>query len=456
MRRAALCVVLLAGCGGRAARPTVASGSTEFFTPIDRDVAATVRQGTQQLFAGKHADAITTLTAALSKDRANDFARYHLAVALVERGRLADAAAQLTKVLESDPVAFAARALEDKHLAPLRKFRGGFLARAVASARAAFARRAASPGLRFVARVPAGATPRSGSVEDLYQLDLSTGRYLRLTDAGAIGSIGAHAISSGGRYLAYARWRPHPYRRRELLTDLTVTVVDLATGVQTAPLPVPWDAESIRLFWDGVSFWGETRTDTDDIDDDRSDYDVDRDERWGVRRFVVDPQGSLIPERRARTPNLLMRWLSRTWGGPRADESGRAAEGVWFQGREVRLPAGRVLPLPDRGADPAVSPGGRYLAFSLQRDLCDLSPEVQTENALFLVDLKTLEMSVIARGRHLFHKTWLDDRHLVYEVGASSSAMRLRVHRVGETKDLAIGPETPVALDALPGTANCR
>jgi hypothetical protein len=61
----------------------------------------------------------------------------------------------------------------------------------------------------------------------------------------------------------------------------------------------------------------------------------------------------------------------------------------------------------------------------------------------------------VARGRSLFGKVWIDDQHLVYEVGADPSSMRLRVHKRGQSPDLAIGPETPVALSGLPQLERC-
>jgi len=463
VRRAGLtlaALLLCCGCGNRrpGALPTARSpGSTDFFVPLRKEVTAEVARGLGELGRRDPSGAQAALARALRLDPAFDAARYAYAVALTERGRLGAALAELAVVIGHDPVHFGPLAMHDEHLQPLRKDLR--LAHLVRAARAAFARRARVPGLRFVARLPSQAEARAGSREDIYQLDLTTGRYLRLTDAGTQGVIGNLASSPDGRWLVYTRHRLA--RRRDPLRELVLIAVDLATGVQHAPVAVPWATHEVQLGWDPAGhFWGETRTELNAIAEENwSDYEIDRQEEYATRRFTFDPEGGLLPERVSKAPpqsGLLLRWLSRTTLPPPASAVAEPAPGVWFQGTELRLPAGRLLTLPDRGADAALSPDGRWLAFSLDRDACDLAPSVgDQDNVLYLLDLRALALRPIARGRHLYHKVWIDARNLVYEVGSDPAAMRLRVHRIGHPDDLAIGPESPAALAPLPHTANC-
>ena len=452
----------LSGCGGGGAgrRGTLTgTGSTAFFTPLTRHQADQLSRGQVRLQKRDAAGAIEVLAALVRADADFDAARYAYAVALTQARREADALAQLAVVLAHDPVHFGPLAMADHHLEALRSELR--LAHLVRDARAAFAARARRAGLRFVARSPAMAELRAQGREEIYQLDLGTGRYLRLSDAGTRGVIGALAVSADGRWLLYTRHRSS--LGREPLRDLALVVVDLATGVQRAPVPVPWDAHRIEIGWDsGGNFWGETRTELGSIPEVQwPEYEVDSQEEYGTRRFSLDPEGGLTPERRARAAargGLLLSWLSRSTLPPPGDSSGSGAAaasapapGVWFQGNELRLPAGRLLTLPDHGADAALSPDGRWLAFSLKRDPCDLSPSIgDQDNVLYLLDLRTLTLKPLARGRNLYHKTWLGPVHLVYEVGAEPALMRLRVHQIGVATDLAIGPETPVALAPLP------
>jgi hypothetical protein len=361
-------------------------------------------------------------------------------------GHAADVPLLWRDLLARDYVAYAGRLDKPRELAMLRG--GPEWARIKAyeaSVRTAFAADLGK-GLFFVGRSrdPGVKKGGDGAVaitlnQELYQVDLASKRYRRLTETE--GRVFAYAVAPGRKMISFllAGSVADAFSPTPQFSDPSVGAIDLATLETIGPLrlgPAGTRAAAVVMGWSGQGdpIWI-VRGANGAAGGAETSYALD-----ATRTAVVTVSVSGIGpnNRTTATP-----WSVSTSGTVATDQVSLSDDkkSLVVADEDRTLRATRVL-------DPDTirfAPAGRRLAYAGAFDECKPATGKADKNELYLWERGNKTASRIATAPSAFRLDWPDDDRLIYQAGAGKQA-RIHVLEVATKTDTVLKPRAGAAL----------
>jgi hypothetical protein len=462
------CIVLAAGvpaaCSKKQAPPPAPSapiaapqidagappvvGMEDPFARLTGDAAKSLKAGYKAMQAKKYDEARTAFAAVVAALPDHSPARFQEIKAAALSGHAADIPELWKALLARDYVAYAGRLDKPKELAMLRGGPEWARIKAVeAIVRAAYAADLGK-GLFFLARSrdlavkPAG----GGAVkvdlnQELYQYDLASKRYRRLTDTE--GRVFAYTVAPQRKMISFLMVpaiadaaTPTPR-----FADASVGAIDLATLETIGPLrlgPPATHASSVEMGWSGQGdpIWiVRTATDTPGTES-PTNYALDA-TRTAVVSIVV--AGMTDTSRTTATPSAVT--TSSPAAAPDQVSLGEDKKSLQIADEDRTLRATRVL-------DPDTvrfAPAGRRLAYAGAFDECKPGTGKADKNELYLWERGKKTATRIATAPSAFRLDWPDDERLIYQAGLGKQS-RVHVLEIATKTDTVLKPHAGAAL----------
>jgi len=461
-----LLLALAAGCNKKEAAPPPAPapaaaapaanagpppsviGMEDPFARLPADAAKSLKAAYKAMQAKKYDEARTAFTAVVAAAPDYSPARLQELKAAALGGHAADVPGLWKELLGRDYVAYAGRLDKPRELAMLRGGPEWAQIKAYESSiRTAFAANLGK-GLFFLARArdvvikPAAAgTPNAGGAkvdlnQELYQVDLGSKRYRRLTETE--GRVFAFAIAPERKMISFLlvggvsdAAGPAPQ-----FFEPSVGAIDLATLETIDPLrlgPAGMRAAAVVMGWSGQGepIWivrGATGAD-------ETSYALD-----ATRTAVVTVTVSGIgPNNRTTATPAAVTTQSPVAADQVSLSDDKKSVQVADEDRTLR--ATRVL-------DPDTvrfAPGGKRLAYAGAFDMCGSASGKPAKNELYLWERGKKTASRIATAPSAFRLDWVDDDRLIYQAGGGKQS-RIHVLEVATKTDTVLKPRAGAAL----------
>jgi hypothetical protein len=428
------------------AGPPPIVGMEDPFARLAGDSVKSLNAAYKAMAAKKFDEARTAFAAVVGAQPDYTPARFQQVRAAVLGGHLADVPGLWRELLARDFVAYAGRLDKPKDLAPLRASPEWARIKAQeVSVKAAYAADLAK-GLFFVARTRdvamkpgAQAVSKIDLFQELYQVDVTSKRYRRLTDTE--GRVFAFSLSPGNKALSFLAVAGvvGPAGATPQFADVSAGVIDLATLETTGPLrlgPPGTKVGAVVLAWskDGDPVWI-TRAGPDPGEDETS-YALDATRTAAV---VVSLSGALPNNRTTATPSSVTTSDEVAEQVTVADD--RRSLQIVDEDRTLR--AARAL-------DPTSvrwSPGGKRLAYAGTFDECKAAAAgaKPDKNELYLWERGKKTASRVAAAPAVFRGTWIDDDRLVYQSGIGKQS-RIHVYQPATRADFVLKSRAGSAL----------
>jgi len=435
--------------------PPSVIGMEDPFARLSGDAAKSLKAGYKATQAKKYDEARTAFAAVVSAAPDYSPARLQELKAAALGGHAADVPGLWKELLGRDFVAYVGRLDKPRELAMLRG--GPEWAQIKAyetSVRPAFAANLGK-GLFFLARSrdvamkPAAAgTPNVGGVkielnQELYQFDLGSKRYRRLTETE--GRVYAFAIAPEHKMISFlliggianaAGVAPQFF-------EPSVGAIDLATLETVGPIrigPPGLKADTVEMGWSGQGepIWIARGPNAAGRGEQTS-YALDA-TRTALVTVVVSGFGThdqtIATAASVATLNLLAEQVTLS-----EDE-----KSVVVADEDRTLRATRAL-------DPQTvrfAPAGRRLAYAGAFPACQPAGGKPAKNELYLWERGKKTASRIASAPSSFRLDWPDDDRLVYQAGAGKQA-RIHVLEVATKTDTVLKPRAGAALVGFDG-----
>ena len=426
--------------------PPSVIGMEDPFARLSGDAPKSLKAGHKAMQAKKYDEARAAFAAVVAAAPDYSPARFQEVKAAALGGHAADVPALWRDLLARDYVAYAGRLDKPRELAMLRG--GPEWARIKAyeaSVRTAYAADLGK-GLFFVGRsrdvgVKKGA---NGAVaitlnQELYQVDLASKRYRKLTETE--GRVFAYAVAPERKMISFLlagsvadAASPAPQ-----FSEPSVGAIDLATLETIGPLrlgPAGTRAAAVVMGWSGQGdpIWI-VRGPNGAAGGEETSYALD-----ATRTAVVTVSVSGIGpnNRTTATP-----WSVSTSGTVATDQVSLSDDkkSLVVADEDRTLRATRVL-------DPDTvrfAPAGRRLAYAGAFDECKPARGKADKNELYLWERGKKTASRIATAPSAFRLDWPDDDRLIYQAGAGKQA-RIHVLEVATKTDTVLKPRAGAAL----------
>jgi hypothetical protein len=428
--------------------PPSVIGMEDPFARLTGDAAKSLKAGYKAMQAKKYDEARTAFAAVVSAVPDYSPARLQEVKAAALSGHAADVPALWKELLGRDFVGYAARLDKPRELAMLRGGPEWSRIKAYeASVRPAYAADLAK-GLFFIGRAheltvkraERGADSITLSLnQELYQFDLTSKRYRRLTETE--GHVFAYAVAPERKMISFLVVGnvSDASSAAPQFSDASVGAIDLATLETIGPLhlgPAGAHAATVVMGWTGQGepVWT-VRGPTGAAGGEETNYALDA-TRTAV--VAVGVSGMATGNRTTATPFSVS-----AAGATAADQvslsDDRKSLVVADEDRTLR--ATRVLD-PDPGR---FSPGGTRLAYGGAFDECKTVTGKPEKNELYLWERGKKTAARIASAPSSFRLDWPDDDRLVYQAGAGKQA-RIHVLEVATKTDTVLKPRAGAAL----------
>jgi len=434
--------------------PARGVGMDDPFARMNAESVKALRAGYAALGAKRYDDARAAFGAVVAALPDHTGARFQQVRAAALAGRTADVAPLWGELLVRDFVAYRGRLDKPKDLGPLRASPEWAGLRAVEeAARAAYAA-GLERGAFFLARTrPAGAEGElhEWSVDpgqEVFHLDLPTGRYRRLTDSG--GEVFAMHVAPDRKTLAVllVTTLGRLPNGKTAFRDAQAELVDLRTLETSGPRafgPVGSLAAEVTMCPSaaGEPLWV--------VSDGASPTPA---------AFAFDATGATL----VRAAGAVCVPDAGTEAGPDGvrrlhpeDTRARLSD----TGDLLRIegaPAPLRLAFPVDPASLAWSPGGKRLVYAGLAPPCRpgggaTAGKQAVRNELFLWEAGRKRPARIATGGSRFESAWLDDDHLLYEVGAADTNARLYLYDVAAARAAPLKARVGAVLYGQPAAA---
>ncbi len=424
--------------------PPSVIGMEDPFARLAGDAAKSLKAGYKAMQAKKYDEARTAFAAVVSAAPDYSPARLQEVKAAALSGHAADVPALWKELLGRDFVGYAARLDKPRELAMLR---GGpdwpRIKAYETSIRPAYATDLAK-GLFFIGRAHELTVKRAergadsvalGLNQELYQFDLTSKRYRRLTETE--GHVFAYAVAPERKMISFLlvanvsdASSPTPQ-----FSEPSVGAIDLATLETIGPLrlgPAGAHAATVVMGWTGQ---GEPVWTARGPTGEETHYALDA-TRTAV--VAVGVSGMATGNRTTATPSSVS-----TAAATAADQVSLSDDrkSLIVADEDRTLRATRVL-------DPDTvrfSPGGKRLAYGGAFDECKTVTGKPEKNELYLWERGKKTAARIATAPSAFRLDWPDDDRLVYQAGAGKQS-RIHVLEVATKADTVLKPRAGAAL----------
>jgi hypothetical protein len=421
-------------------------GMEDPFVRLTGDSAKSLNAGYKAMSAKKYDEARTAFAAVVAAHPDYAPGRFQEVKAAALGGHAADVPALWRELLARDFVAYTGRLDKPKDLAPLRASPEWARIKAQeASIKAAYAADLGK-GLFFVARgrdvamkPGAQAISKIDLSQEVYQVDVTSKRYRRLTDTE--GRVFAFSLSPGNKALSFlvVAGIAEPSSPTPRFADVSAGVIDLATLETTGPLRLGAPGTKVGavvLAWskDGDPVWI-TRAGPEPGEDETS-YALDATRTAAV---VVSLSGAVPGNRTTATPSSVVT----------ADEvadmvtvsDDRKSLQIVDEDRTLRA---------TRALDPASlrwSPAGKRLIYAGAFDECKgtATGAKSDKNELYLWERGKKSAARVAAAPAVFRGAWIDDERLVYQSGAGKQS-RIHVYQPATRADVVLKSRAGSAL----------
>jgi hypothetical protein len=427
------------------AGPPPVVGAADPFARLTGDAAKSLKAGYKAMQAKKYDEARAAFAAVVTAVPDHSPARMQEIRAAALGGHAADVPALWRELLARDFVAYAGRLDKPKELAALRA--GPEWARIKAletSIRPAYAADLGK-GLFFVARSRdlVVKTARDGSAsidpgQELYQVDLQSQRYRRLTETE--GHLFAISVAPERKAISFlvVTGVAGPASPAPEFADPSVGSIDLATLETTGPIrlgPPGTRAGTVVLGWSsqGDPVWTVRGAAGSEVH-----YALDA-TRTAVVTVAVS--GAIASHRTTATP------ASVSTAGEPADRVSLSDDlkSLQIADENRTLRATRAL-------DPETvrwAPGGGRLAYAGALDECK-SARHPENNELYVWERGKKAAARVATAPSAFRLAWFDDDRLVYQAGTGRQS-RIHVLAVATKTDTVLKPRAGAALVGFGG-----
>jgi len=437
----------VAAPAANAGPPPSVIGMEDPFARLSGDAAKSLKAAYKAMQAKKYDEARTAFAAVVSAAPDYSPARLQELKAAALGGHAADVPGLWKELLGRDFVGYAGRLDKPRELAMLRGGPEWAQIKAYESSiRTAFAANLGK-GLFFVARgrdvvikPAASGTPNAGGVkidlnQELYQIDLGSKRYRRLTETE--GRVYAFSVAPEKKMISFLlvggvsdAAGPAPQ-----FFEPSVGAIDLATLETIGPLrlgPAGLHAAAVVIGWSGQGdpIWivrGPTGDETS--------YALD-----ATRTAVVTVSVSGIgPNNRTTATPYAVTTTSAVTADQVSLSDDKKSVQVADEDRTLR--ATRVL-------DPDTvrfAPGGRRLAYAGAFDVCGSEGGKSAKNELYLWERGKKTAARIATAPSAFRLDWADDDRLIYQAGAGKQS-RIHLLEVATKTDTVLKPRAGAAL----------
>jgi hypothetical protein len=427
--------------------PPSVIGMEDPFVRLTGEAAKSLKAGYKAVQAKKYDDARTAFAAVVSAVPDYSPARFQELKAAALGGHAADVPGLWKELLGRDFVAFAGRLDKPRELAMLR---GGPEWAAIkayeTSVRSAYAANLGK-GLLFVGRSrdigvkkAAGGAVAMTLNQEIYQVDLASKRYRRLTETE--GRVFAYAVAPERKMISFLlvggvsdTASPSPQ-----FADASVGAIDLATLETIGPMhlgPPGTHAAAVVLGWSGQGdpIWV-VRGPTGAAGGEETSYALDA-TRTAV--VAVGVSGITPTNRTTATPSAVT--ISSAAAAPDQVSLSEDRKSLQIADEDRTLRATRVL-------DPDTvrfAPAGKRLAYAGAFDECTPLTGKADKNELYLWERGKKTAARIATAPSAFHLDWPDDDRLVYQAGAGKQS-RIHVLELATKTDTVLKPKAGAAL----------
>ncbi len=428
------------------AGPPPVVGMEDPFVRLTGDASKSLNAGYKAMSAKKYDDARAAFAAAVAAHPDYTPGRFQELKAATLGGHVADVPALWRELLARDFVAYAGRLDKPKDLAPLRASPEWASIKAQeASIKAAYAADLGK-GLFFVARgrdvamkPGAQAMSKIDLSQEVYQVDVTSKRYRRLTDTE--GRVFAFSLSPGNKALSFlvVAGVAEPSTATPRFADVSAGVIDLATLETVGPLRLGAPGTKVGavvLAWskDGDPVWI-TRAGPEPGEDETS-YALDATRTAAV---VVGLSGAVPGNRTTATPSSVT--TSDVVADMVTVSDDRKTLQIVDEDRTLRA---------TRALDPTSvrwSPAGKRLVYAGAFDECKATAAggKAEKNELYLWERGKKSAARVAAAPALFRSAWIDDDRLVYQSGAGKQT-RIHVYQPATRADLVLKSRAGSAL----------
>jgi hypothetical protein len=428
--------------------PMPAVGMEDPFARLTGDAAKSLKAGYKAMQGKKYDEARTAFAAVVSAVPDYSPARLQEVKAAALGGHAADVPELWKALLARDYVAYAGRLDKPKELAMLRGGPEWARIKAIeASVRAAYAADLGK-GLLFLARSRdlsvkpvGGGAVKTDLNQELYQYDLASKRYRRLTDTE--GRVFAYTVAPGRKAISFLlvptiadAATPTPQ-----FSDASVGAIDLATLETTGPLhlgPPGTHAAAVEMGWTGQGdpIWTARAPNDAPGNPSATNYALDA-TRTAVVSVAVS--GMTDANRTTATPSAVT--TSSTAATPDQVALSDDKKSLQIADEDRTLRATRVL-------DPDTirfAPAGRRLAYAGAFDECKPGTGKPDKNELYLWERGKKTATRVATAPSAFRLDWPDDDRLIYQAGLGKQS-RIHVLEVATKTDTVLKPHAGAAL----------
>ena len=434
------------------AGPPPVVGMDDPFARINGDAAKSLKAGYKAMQAKKYDEARAAFAAVVSAAPDYSPARMQEIKAATLGGHVTDVPALWKDLLARDFVAFAGRLDKPKELAPLRAGPEWARIKALeASIKPAYAADLGK-GLFFIARgrdlVVKTAADRTAKLElnqELFQVDLGSKRYRRLSETE--GRVFAYSVAPERKaisFLVVASFAD-PAGPAPQFFEPSVGAIDLATLETAGPVrlgPAGTRAAEVVMGWSGQGdpVWIVRGPGGGPAGDETS-YALDATRTAAV---AVSVSGIIPTHRTTATPSWVM--TSSLPAEQISLSEDRRSLQIADEDRTLRA---------TRALDPATvrfAPAGRRLVYAGAFDECN-PPTVRgkpDKNELYLWERGKKAAARVATAPSAFRLDWADDDRLVYQAGAAKQS-RIHVLEVATKTDTVLKPRAAalIGFDAV-------
>lgn len=428
--------------GAQPAQPALLPvGTLDPFPRLSGLTAKALDRGYRALKAKKPDEAAAAFAEVLAAAPDHTSARFQMARALAQAGKLAEARAQLEELLARDFVAYAGRAATGREWKALRDSpEWATLQAAEGRYRAAYAA-GLGGGFLFVARsrpakvpAPAGGEARVELNQDAYHYDPATGRYRRLSGSG---QVYAAMRSPDGKTLAFllvSKLRKGP--AGDLFVEPQAGYVDLVALETVGPFKLDGAYHEVVLGFGAAGPLWATQTAPGQ---DGGTFQIDT-ARTGLGKGAAAPGGRRTWAQAAQV------WHSGQQGSP---------EGVTLgaDGRSFTLAGGGAVTAARELAPTSIewSPGKARLTYAGKLDACKVLAEGDkaAKNELFVYDVEKKSAQRIDSGISEFETLWLGDDVLAYENGIGQKGT-VNLYVLSAHKRTQLAPRHGAGLYGVP------
>jgi hypothetical protein len=428
------------------AGPLPVVGAEDPFARLTGDAAKSLKAGHKALANKKYDEARAAFAAVVAAAPDYSPARMQEVRAAALGGHAADVPALWKELLARDYVAFAGRLDKSKELAPLRAGPEWARIKAIESAlRAAYAADLGK-GVFFVARgrevtfkPERDGTAKVDLSQELYQVDLASKRYRRLTETE--GHVFAYSVAPEAKAISFlvvtsvaGLISPAPE-----FADPSVGTIDLVTLETTGPMrvgPPGTRAAAVVMGWtsQGDPVWTTRGATGAEVH-----YALDA---TRTALVTVAVSGANAAHRTIATPSAVQAPSDPAEQVVLGDDQ----KSLQIADENRTLRATRVL-------DPETvrwAPAGRHLAYAGALDECKAQGGKPEKNELYVWERGKKAASRVATAPSAFRLAWVDDDRLVYQAGTGKQA-RLHVLAVAAKSDMVLKPRAGAALIGFGG-----